>query len=195
MPSKADMLQKMAAQVRTGGKGSVRRKRKVVHHNSEANDQRLQQSLHNLGMNQIGAIEEANLFHEDGTVTHFTNPRVMASVEANIVSISGKPEKKQLQELFPGIINQLGIENLSRVAEQLASARKEEEKKAEEPEKKEEEAAAPAAAEEEAVDETGLSAQDIDLVVQQGKCTRAKAVEALRRNNGDIVNSIMELSA
>ena len=133
------MLQKMAAQVRTGGKGSVRRKRKVVHHNSEANDQRLQQSLHNLGMNQIGAIEEANLFHEDGTVTHFTNPRVMASVEANIVSISGKPEKKQLQELFPGIINQLGIENLSRVAEQLASARKEEEKKAEEPEKKEEE--------------------------------------------------------
>ena len=140
MPSKIDMLQKMTAQVRTGGKGSVRRKRKVVHKNSEANDQRLQSSLQHLGMNTISAIEEANLFHEDGTVTHFTNPHVMASVEANIVSISGKPEKKQLQELFPGIINQLGIENLSRVAAQLAGAKKdEEEKKAEEPEKKEEE--------------------------------------------------------
>ena len=141
MPSKIDMLQKMTAQIRTGGKGSVRRKRKVVHKNSEANDQRLQSSLHNLGMNTISAIEEANLFHEDGTVTHFTNPHVMASVEANIVSITGKPEKKQLQELFPGIINQLGIENLSRVAAQLAGAKKEEEEKpAEQPaEKKEEE--------------------------------------------------------
>ena len=143
MPSKVEMLQKMTAQIRTGGKGSVRRKRKVVHKNSEANDQRLQASLHNLGMNQISAIEEANLFHEDGTVTHFTNPQVMASVEANTVSITGKAEKKQLQELFPGIINQLGIENLSRVAAQLAGAKKEEEeKKAEEPveeEKKEEE--------------------------------------------------------
>jgi len=70
-----------------------------------------------------------------------------------------------------------------------AEAAPEGEKKEEE--KKEEEKPA----EEEAVDETGLNKQDIDLVVQQAKCTRAKAVEALRKNNSDIVSTIMELSA
>jgi len=137
MPSKADMLQKMAAQVRTGGKGSVRRKRKVVHKSSAADDQRLQTSLQHLGLNQIGAIEEANLFHEDGTITHFVNPTVMASIEANTMSISGKAENKQMQDLFPGIINQLGMENLGKLAQQL-SKKEEEEKPKEEGEKKEE---------------------------------------------------------
>mmetsp|Transcript_8159 Transcript_8159/g.23455 ORF Transcript_8159/g.23455 Transcript_8159/m.23455 type:complete len:194 (-) Transcript_8159:33-614(-) len=51
----------------------------------------------------------------------------------------------------------------------------------------------PAAAEEE-VDETGLEAKDIDLVMGQAGCSRAKAVKALRENDGDIVNSIMSLT-
>lgn len=54
-------------------------------------------------------------------------------------------------------------------------------------------APAAAAAEEAAVDESGLNAPDIELVMTQGKCTRAKAVEMLRKHNGDIVNAIMEL--
>jgi len=137
MPSKADLLQKMSSQVRTGGKGSVRRKRKVVHKSSAADDQRLQTSLQHLGLKPIGAIEEANLFHEDGTVTHFVNPHVMASMEANCVAISGKAEKKQMQELLPGIINQLGVENLGRLAQEFA--KKEEEKKEGEEKKEEEE--------------------------------------------------------
>lgn len=54
-------------------------------------------------------------------------------------------------------------------------------------------AAAPAA-EEEAVDETGVDANDIQLVIDQTGVSRAKAVAALKNNNNDIVNSIMELS-
>ena len=151
MPSKADMLQKMASQVRTGGKGSVRRKRKVMHKSSAADDQRLQTSLQHLGLNHIGAIEEANLFHEDGTVTHFVNPTVMASIEANTMSISGKAEKKSMQELFPGIINQLGMENLGRIAQELA--KKTEDEPAKEEEKKEEEKKEEAPKEEEKKEE------------------------------------------
>lgn len=58
-------------------------------------------------------------------------------------------------------------------------------------------AAAPetaAAAEEEAVDETGVDPKDIALVVDQAHCTRAQAVKALRNNNNDLVNAIMELT-
>jgi hypothetical protein len=43
----------------------------------------------------------------------------------------------------------------------------------------------------EAVDETGLEPKDIELVVTQGKVSRAAAVKALRKHNGDIVNAIM----
>jgi len=53
--------------------------------------------------------------------------------------------------------------------------------------------AEPAATEEAAVDESGLNASDIELVMTQGKCSRSKAVEMLRKHNGDIVNAIMEL--
>jgi len=47
---------------------------------------------------------------------------------------------------------------------------------------------------EEAVDETGVEAKDIDLVIAQTKATRVQAVKALKKANGDIVNAIMELT-
>ena len=46
----------------------------------------------------------------------------------------------------------------------------------------------------EAVDETGVDAKDIELVISQASCTRAQAVKALKNNDGDIVNAIMELT-
>ncbi|XP_063159276.1 NAC-alpha domain-containing protein 1-like [Candoia aspera] len=48
--------------------------------------------------------------------------------------------------------------------------------------------------EEEEVDETGLEARDIELVMAQANVSRPKAVRALRHNNNDIVNAIMELT-
>jgi len=50
------------------------------------------------------------------------------------------------------------------------------------------------AASDEPVDETGIEAKDIDLVISQANVTRAQAVRALKKNNGDIVNAIMELT-
>ena len=44
------------------------------------------------------------------------------------------------------------------------------------------------------VDEDGVDPKDIELVMTQANCTRAKAVKALRNNNMDIVNAILELS-
>ena len=44
------------------------------------------------------------------------------------------------------------------------------------------------------IDETGLESKDIELVMSQAGCTRAKAVKALQENDGDLVNSIMSLT-
>jgi nascent polypeptide-associated complex subunit alpha len=58
-------------------------------------------------------------------------------------------------------------------------------------------AAAPAAAvaaDEEELDETGVDPKDVELVISQAGCSRAKAVKALKENDGDLVNSIMSLT-
>ena len=46
----------------------------------------------------------------------------------------------------------------------------------------------------EEVDDSGLEAKDIELVMTQASVTRKKAVKALKENGNDIVNSIMALS-
>lgn len=107
-----EKLKKMAESVRTGGKGSVRRKKKAIHKTTTTDDKRLQNTLKRLSCNNIPAIEEVNLFKDNGTVIHFTNPKVQASIAANTYVISGHAETKKLQDLLPGIINQLGPEDL-----------------------------------------------------------------------------------
>ena len=41
------------------------------------------------------------------------------------------------------------------------------------------------------VDESGIEAKDIELVMSQASVSRAKAVRALKNNQNDIVNAIM----
>lgn len=47
---------------------------------------------------------------------------------------------------------------------------------------------------EEEVDETGVEPKDVELVMSQAGCSRAKAVKALKDNDNDLVNSIMSLT-
>jgi nascent polypeptide-associated complex subunit alpha len=42
--------------------------------------------------------------------------------------------------------------------------------------------------------EAGIEQKDIDLVMEQAHVPRAKAVQALKKNNNDIVNAIMDLT-
>jgi nascent polypeptide-associated complex subunit alpha len=53
--------------------------------------------------------------------------------------------------------------------------------------------AATPAAEEGPVDETGMNAKDIELVMAQANVSRAQAVKALKENGNDIVTAIMVL--
>merc|ERR1712002_76350 len=48
--------------------------------------------------------------------------------------------------------------------------------------------------EEDEVDEAGVESKDIELVMSQANVSRPKAVKALKNNNNDIVNAIMELT-
>ena len=49
--------------------------------------------------------------------------------------------------------------------------------------------------EEEEIDETGVEARDVELVMTQAGVSKSKAVRALKTHSGDIVSAIMELTA
>merc|ERR1739847_175887 len=108
-----EKLAKLQANVRIGGKGTQRRKKKIVHKASNTDDKKLQSQLKKLSINPIPGIEEVNMFKDDGSVIHFTNPKVQASPQANTFAISGQAETKQVSEMLPSIVNQLGQEGFA----------------------------------------------------------------------------------
>lgn len=122
-----------------GGKGSVRRK--VVRKSKPSgaqDDKKLQGALKKLNVQPIPGVEEVNMFREDGNVLHFTAPKgaphsvasrlahlliicgglrsiyaVHAAISANTFAIYGTGHVKELTELVPGILNQLGPDSLA----------------------------------------------------------------------------------
>lgn len=124
MPFNPDKLAKMQAKKKTqlGGRGSVRRKHKTAH-KTQHDDKRLKSTLQRLGVRDIPAIEEVNLFRDDGNVIHFASPKVQANIQSNTYVVTGNSETKSLQDLLPGIMTQLGPENvelLKRLYSQIA---------------------------------------------------------------------------
>ncbi|CAO2597607.1 Transcription factor BTF3, partial [Lemmus lemmus] len=95
---------RLQAQVCTGGKGTACRKKKGVHRTATADDKKLQFFLKKLGVNNISGIEEVNMFRNQGTVIHFNNPKVQASLVENTFTII---------EMLPSIRNQLGADSLT----------------------------------------------------------------------------------
>ncbi|KAJ3815238.1 hypothetical protein EV368DRAFT_28931 [Lentinula lateritia] len=125
-PVKLAKLQAQAAANRLGGKGTVRRKvvRKTKPSGAQ-DDKKLQGALKKLNVQPIAGVEEVNMFKEDGTVLHFQAPKgalylislfsltVHAAVSANTFAIYGTGQSKELTELVPGILNQLGPDSLA----------------------------------------------------------------------------------
>ncbi|XP_023017792.1 bicaudal [Leptinotarsa decemlineata] len=121
----SEKLKKLQSQVRIGGKGTPRRKKKVVHSTQATDDKKLQSSLKKLSVNTIPGIEEVNMIKEDGSVIHFNNPKTQASLAANTFAITGHGENKQITDMLPGILSQLGpegITQLKRLANTVANS-------------------------------------------------------------------------
>lgn len=90
-----EKLKKLQAGVRTGGKGTVRRKKKVVRGAGGNDTKKVAESLKRLGVNPLPGCDEATLFREDGTGIHFKNPKVQAHVQANCFFISGQGQEQE----------------------------------------------------------------------------------------------------
>jgi nascent polypeptide-associated complex subunit beta len=85
-------------------------------------DKKITAVVKKLGATVIPGIEEVNMFRNDSSVLHFANPKVQSAVQSNTFVVSGTGVNRDISELLPGIISQLGpenMENLRALAEQF----------------------------------------------------------------------------
>lgn len=123
MPIDQEKLAKLQAASRTGGKGAPRRKvvKKPKGAVAGGDDKKLQAALKKLNVEPMTGIEEVNMFKEDGNVLHIAQPKgtystsytVHGAVTSNTLAIYGHAQDKELTELVPGILNQLGPDSLA----------------------------------------------------------------------------------
>jgi len=90
-----EKLKKLQSDVRIGGKGTQRRKKKVIHRTATTDGKKIESTLKKLAVNSIPGIEEVNMIKEDGQVIHFNNPKVQASLAANTFAVTGHAENKR----------------------------------------------------------------------------------------------------
>lgn len=142
------------------------------------NEKKSRKAMQKLGMRPVPGILRVTVKKSKNVLFVINKPDVFKSPTADTYVVFGEAKSEDLSS-----------------ASQAAAAKQFRQPQQELPAA----AAAPAApaAEEDAdeeVDETGLESKDIDLVMSQAGCTRAKAVKALKENDGDLVNSIMSLT-
>ncbi|KAJ2726159.1 Nascent polypeptide-associated complex subunit beta [Coemansia sp. Benny D115] len=115
-----EKLAKLQAQVRTGGKGTPRRKVvKKPAGSSIKEDPKLAPTLRQLNVQPIPDIETINMFTDDGKVIGFNAPRLSANIHANTFVIAGKAQEKTPEQALTEMISRIGSfgpESLSQLA-------------------------------------------------------------------------------
>ncbi|EDK42367.1 Nascent polypeptide-associated complex subunit beta [Lodderomyces elongisporus] len=120
-PEKLAKLQKSTAK-KVGG-SRVKAKKGVK---TEQDDTKLIETLGKLKATKIEGVEEANFFKDDGKVLHFNRVGVQGAPAANTFAFTGYPQEKNITQLIPQILPQLGAENLEilrQLAEQIQAGK------------------------------------------------------------------------
>ncbi|KAF2465840.1 NAC-domain-containing protein [Lindgomyces ingoldianus] len=156
------------------------------------NEKKARKAIAKLGLKHVEGITRVTLRRPKNILFVINQPDVYRSPSSNTWIIFGEAK-----------IEDLNSQAQASAAQQLANANAEaahdhsghdhdhdHDHKAVEDKKEEEEEDDDG----EEVDDSGLEAKDIELVMQQASVSRKKAVKALKENDNDIVNSIMALS-
>jgi nascent polypeptide-associated complex subunit alpha len=136
-------------------------------HIENRGEKKSRKAMQKLGMKQINGIIRCTIKKNKNTLFVISKPDVFKSSASETYIIFGEAK----------------IEDMNAAAQQFQS-----------PVPEPKVAAKPAEEDDTDVDETGVDAKDIQLVMSQSGVSRAKAVAALKSNDNDIVNAIMELT-
>ncbi|KAM0858797.1 hypothetical protein ACQ4PT_047615 [Festuca glaucescens] len=143
-------------------------------------EKKSRKAMMKLGMKPVTGVSRITIKRAKNILFVVSKPDVFKSPTSETYVIFGEAKIEDLSsQLQAQAAQQFRMQDLSKV---MGSA-------------KPDAAAGAPADEEEEVDETGIEARDIDLVMTQASVSRGKAVKALKAHDGDIVSAIMELTA
>jgi hypothetical protein len=107
-PAAVAKLEKLKAQAAAnkakngGGKGMARRveKKHVNKASGAGDDKKLQATFKKLNVQEIGGIEEVNMFKDDGSVLHFTAPKGMPLLESCLINVVCSASQRRISYLY-----------------------------------------------------------------------------------------------
>ena len=99
--------------IRIGGKGTPKRKIKVVHHSSGGADKQTKEVIKKLQAQPLQDLSEVNLFTNDMKVLQFANPEVYGNIPNQTFIVCGEHVEKNLKDNFPEFITQMSPAQLS----------------------------------------------------------------------------------
>ena len=92
-----------------GGKGTQRRKHEAKKRGNKVEaDKKIEAIAKKAQAKKLNDINEINIFKDDNTVIHFKKPILEYSFKEKVSFVSGIHETKNIKELLPAIIKQLG---------------------------------------------------------------------------------------
>jgi nascent polypeptide-associated complex subunit beta len=103
---------KMAAEfgnMQLGGKGTQKRKKIAKHRGNKVEaDKKIVALAKKSGARKINEVSAINIFKDDNKVVHIKKPTLEYSFKEKVSFVSGNAETKEIKDLLPGIIKQLG---------------------------------------------------------------------------------------
>ncbi|KAK0545174.1 GAL4 enhancer protein [Tilletia horrida] len=162
-------------------------------------ERKSRKALQNLGLKRVSGINRVTMRRPRGHLVVVQNPEVYKSAYSDVYIVFGEAKNEdiglqaaqaaaaQQQQQQQAEIQQRILHGAdSGLAASLNAAASGKEKADGEAAEEEDDS--------EPIDETGVDAKDIELVMAQVGCSRRKAVKALKDHNGELIDAIMAAS-
>ena len=146
---------------------------------SSKGEKKVKKALSKLGMTKVEGVNRVTLRQKDNYILIVKDPEVYTSQQTeNTFIIFGEltiddPDRKLAKE---------EIERMKAEGENIK------------PESEQKKETIEVVDDNEELSEEGLSAEMIETIISETKCSRQRAIKALRKNNGDLINSILDVN-
>lgn len=142
-------------------------------------EQKARKAILGLGLKPVEGVTRVTFTRGQANVYAIANPEVFKSVNSDTHIVFGEMQAEDMAAKQAAFAQQMAAEAEGQEGEAPALVEGE---------------AAAAEEDDEEVDATGVEDKDIELVVTQANVSRNKAIKALKNNDNDVVNAIMELT-